>query len=366
MFAGPANVVVAAVLKDKTQNTIHEIPLRPLRITDVISSDRPQLMTVTSGPLADTVETTCAFRGGELKRVVRFYKDSPRIDFVTETNDVPAVAMITAEFPLASNIMEARRGIPYGFSHGAWAEPNPALPGLAKGINPAIRWSHYTLADGGGVGFLDRGVTGRELDGNTVIVHLLNANDFYIVGPAEWISGKGKQRFEYGLVAHESLWEKAAIPRLAWDYNATPIAVPGVKQRSATPFLETSGNVVVEAFRRAGDEIEIRLAEMNGTAGRASVKVNLPHSTVAITDMLGGNPQPLKVSDGSYVFNIRSQQIVTLRLKTAEAVAPIRCLTSFDSVVPEAKRKATRGFRHPELKGHPPRSGVPEWVALDK
>lgn len=366
MLAGPANVVVAAVLKDKKQDTIHEIPLRPLRVTDVISSDRPQTMAVTSGPLATTVETSCPFRGGELKRVVRFYKDSPRIDFVTETNDVPAVAMVTAEFPLASNITEARRGIPYGFSHGAWARPNPALPGIAKGINPAIRWSHYTLEAGGGVAFLDRGVTGRELDGNTVIVHLLNANDFYIVGPAEWISGKGKQRFQYALVAHESAWEKAAIPRLAWDYNATLVAVPGVGQSAATPFLETSDNVVVEAFRRAGDEIEIRLAEMNGIAGRASVKVNLPHGAAAITDMLGGQPKPLTASGGSYVFDVRPQQIVTLRLKTAQAVADIKCLTSFDSVVPEAKRKATHGFRHPELKGHPPRTGVPEWVALDK
>jgi hypothetical protein len=122
----------------------------------------------------------------------------------------------------------------------------------------------------------------------------------------------------------------------------------------------------VEAFRRAGDEIEIRLAEMYGAAGRAWVKVNLPHSGAATTDLAGGRRQALKGAGGRYAFDVRPQQIVTLRLKTAAAVEPIRCLTSFTAVVPEAKRKATSGFRHPELKGHPPRTGVPEWIALDK
>ena len=55
------------------------------------------------------------------------------------------------EFPLAEGIDEMRRGIPYGFSHGAWEKPNPALSGFADGIAAAIRWSHYQLAGGGGV-----------------------------------------------------------------------------------------------------------------------------------------------------------------------------------------------------------------------
>ena len=159
---------------------------------------------------------------------------------------------------------------------------------------------------------------------------------------------------------------EARIPQLAWDYNARPGVIRGVAEGAAGSFLETSNNVIVEAFRRAGDEIEIRLVEMNGQAGRAFVKVNLPHRGAATTDMLGGHPKPLKASGGLYAFDVLPQQIVTLRLKAANAVEPIKCLTSFTQVVPESKRKATSGFRHPQLKGHPPRSGVPEWVALDK
>ena len=103
----------------------------------------------------------------------------PRIDFETELNDIPDRTVVVAEFPLAEAITEVRRGIPYGFSHGAWrvaqaSSPagassvltanaktsgrgrpensqarTPALSGWTKGIVPAVRWSHYSLAGGG-------------------------------------------------------------------------------------------------------------------------------------------------------------------------------------------------------------------------
>ena len=377
MLGGPANVVIAAGLEPggKQKETQHEIPPRAKRVTLLTSSNSRQTMRVTTGPLATTVTTTCPFRGGDLQRVIRFYADSPRIDFVTTTNDVPEVTMVTAEFPLAEDVLEVRRGIPYGFSLGAWAKPNVALHGIVKGINPAIRWSHCTLANGGGVALLDRGVPGREMDGKTIIVHLLNANDTYLYGPAEWISGKGKHSFEYALIAHESPWAEARIPQLAWDYNAAPVVIRGVQKAPAVSFLETSNNVIVEAFRRAGDEIEIRMVEAQGVAGRASISVQLPHKEAALTDILGGKRTPLTASAGSYRFDIRPQQIVTLRLKTATTVPSIQCLTTFDSVVPEAKRAYTRGFKHPEWKGHPNKAGsvdgsvgpgVPEWAPYDK
>ena len=42
-------------------------------------------------------------------------------------------------------------------------------------------------------------------------------------------------------------------------------------------FVETIDNVIVEALRREGGEIELRLAECQGLAGTARVKLNLPH-----------------------------------------------------------------------------------------
>jgi hypothetical protein len=44
-----------------------------------------------------------------------------------------------------------------------------------------------------------------------------------------------------------------------------------------------------------------------------------------------------------------------MRLSTAQAVASVEALRSFDSLVPPAKRDFMRNARNPKLIGHPPR-----------
>ena len=70
------------------------------------SSDKPSKIMVSSAPLATIVETVSPFRGGDLRRVIRFHKQSPRIDFVTQTKDLPHGTIVTALFPLAVDVTE--------------------------------------------------------------------------------------------------------------------------------------------------------------------------------------------------------------------------------------------------------------------
>jgi hypothetical protein len=204
----------------------HEIPVHSKRTRVASSSDQEPVLTVRTGPLAIILEMKSPFRGGELRRVVRFYKTSPRIDFVTETNDLPDGTIVTAEFPLAEDVTELRRAIPYGFSQTAWSTLKPEQRGNNNGIVPVIRWSHYLLAGGGGVALLDRGVPGRELVDRVAIIYLHNACGHYFWDKnTDWMSGNGKQSYHYALVAHETNWNEARIPQLAWDYNAPPLVV---------------------------------------------------------------------------------------------------------------------------------------------
>jgi alpha-mannosidase len=317
---------------------------------------------------------TSPFRGGELRRVMRFYQNSPRIDFVVETNDLPDGTIVTAEFPLGGQVLKLRRGIPYGFAQSKWSQLPPERRGNNNGILPVIRWSHYTLEDGLGVGLLDRGVPGRELVDHTAIILLHNTVDYF--GPdtmTGWMSGQGKQRYEYALIAHQTPWEQARIPQHAWEYNAPPLMAAGVELRDGKSYVETSENVIVEALRRTGNEIEIRLVECNGVGGRAMVKVNLPHQGAALTNLLGHTPIPLEPANSArtqgaeYHFDIRPQQIVTLRLKTREAVAPVEALTTFAPLIPEYKRHYTLSYHHPELVGCPKfkRIPTPVWKAIE-
>ena len=171
----------------------------------------------------------------------RFYHQSPRIDFVTETTDLPDGTVVSVEFPLADTIQEVHRGIPFGFLVGDATETDPRTIAMVSGIVPAIRYSDYALKGGGGVALLDRGVPGRELVDNTPLLLLHNVCDAYALTwkihdrefkqPSAWISGRGTQTYEYALLPHSEDWEAAHVPQSAWEYNTPVIARSGSGRR---------------------------------------------------------------------------------------------------------------------------------------
>lgn len=357
MLGGPANVIVAEKPLIQNGEPGDHIVDRQDRKTMATSSQYKPTIAVTSGPLATTVQLTSEFYGGgRLVRLMRFYNDYPRIDFQTELNDIPDRTVVVAEFPLAGEVREFRRGIPYGFSHAAWSVPNSQLQGWSKGILPAVRWSHYSLEQGGGLAILDRGVTGREITGRTPIIFLLNATDTYYGYANAWLSGKGRHVLEYALVAHETAWEEARIPQLAWEYNCPPFVYNDqAPEKGISSIVTTSDNIIVEAIRREGDEIEVRMAEALGRHGEARLRLHLPHQAARITTLAGKTVEALRPA-ADYRFPVRPQQIVTMRFKTAKAVAAVTPLTDWNPLVAEHKRAALNTFI--DKKGHPPRGDV--------
>jgi alpha-mannosidase len=344
LLGGPANVLVAEQHKgggDPGDFT----DARPKRPRLAGSSDFKATVTASAGPLAITVEAGGEFHGGGAsKRVMRFLKDSPRIEFETELNDIPNLTVVVAEFPLARVPSEIRRGVPFGFSRD---------DGTISGIVPAVRWSDYRVPGWGGVALLDRGLSGREINTNTPIIYLLNATDKYYGYPNAWLSGQGRHRLEYALVADDGDWATARVPQRAWEYNSPVTVATDCRVPKTQSFLQTSDNVIVEALRREGPDIEVRLLEVLGQAGPGRVTVRLPHRGAALTDLTGGRAQPL-AGGPTYTFPVRAQQIVTLRLRTATPVGEIQPLLEWDDLVPEAKRPALREYL-PDKKGHPPR-----------
>jgi hypothetical protein len=353
MLGGPANVLVAERPKKPQGNPGDHTPARDGRERLATSSEFKPTITAYRGPLATIVEVVGKFHGGgPCARVMVFHNDCPRIDFLTKLIDIGDRTVVVAEFPLAEDITEVRRGIPYGLSHGAWSKPNSDLHGWTKGITPAVRWSHYTVAGGGGVAILDSGLTGRELTGRTPIIFLLNATEKYQGYPNSWLSGEGEHVLLYALVAHESAWRDARIPQMAWEFNSGAGYVPWNKDRTTASYLQTSDNVIVEALRREGPDIELRMYECFGYAGTAEVTLNLPHLDARLTDLVGGNAKPLPPGP-TYKFPIRPQQIVTMRFRAPSAVPDVKPLTRWDDLVPEEKREALN--TRIDAKGHPPR-----------
>jgi alpha-mannosidase len=357
LLAAPANVIVAERPTAKMASDPGDMmPTRSQRTRLATSSDQPSAIQVKQGPLAITVEVTGAFYGGgTLRRVARFYNDHPRIDFETELNDVPNFTVVVSEFPLADDILEVRRAIPYGFSHGAWSKPNANPHGWTKGIVPAVRWIDFSLSNGGGFAILDRGLSGRELNDRTPIIFLLNAEDKYAGYENAWLSGKGRHVLEYSIVPRDGDWKDACIPQMAWEYNRAPVVIGSPTSSASQSFLETSENVIVEGFRRESDHIEIRLVECLGLPGTAKVKLDLPHRNAMLTDLTGRKLSTLAESS-PYSFPVRPQQIVTLHFATASALPEAEPVKSWDAFVPKQKLPALHAY-DPNLIGHPPFGG---------
>jgi alpha-mannosidase len=351
IFGGKANVLVAERPRKQSGDPGDHMLFRDER-ERLASMDSPARVAATRGPIALTVTSEGTFYGeGACRRTVRFYHDSPRIDFETTLNDIPDRTVVVAEFPLAVDVTEVRRGIPYGFTHGAWPEPTEQLPGWNKGIAPAVRWSHYTLRDGGGFAIFDRGLSGRELTGRTPVIFLLNATDKYYGYPNSWLSGAGSHLLEYAIMAHESEWREARVPQAAWEYNSPPYAIRGAAAAERS-FLQSSDNVIVEAIRRDGEFLEVRLAECFGHAGTAHLVIDLPHKSAFLSNLAGSAETALQ-GGPRYEFPVRAQQIVTLRFRTAASVTTPKPLLEWDPLVPAAKRAALH--KYSSEKGHPPR-----------
>lgn len=334
MLGGPANVLVLEKRTGRGDPGDFCDP-RPNRPRLGSSSEHKPVITVTESGLAVTVEARSDFHAA--RRVIRFNKTNPRIDFTTGVKDLPDLSVLVAEFPLAATPAEIRRGIPFGFSRD---------DNHVGGIVPAVRYSDYSTPGKGGVALLDRGLSGREINGNVPVIYLCNATDKYYGYDNSWLSGKGEHQFEYALLAHDADWTAARIPQQAWDYNRPRL--PGVES-----FLKTSDNVIVEAMRRDGADIELRLVECLGVAGNAEVALHLPHASAAMTDLVGGHARKL-AGGPSYKFAVQPQQIVTVRFRTAKPVARIEPLADWAPLVPENKRLALREYLK-DIKGHPPR-----------
>lgn len=356
VLRGPANVVVAEKVKRQEGDPGDFIVARNDRKSVGTSSDAPSKITVTRGPLSTTVTAESEFYGGKTcRRVMRFYENSPRIDCETDLEDIPDKTVVVVEFPLAGELETAIRGIPYGFTEADLKNPGEIPPWLPN-IVPAIQWSDSMTATAG-LAILDRGLTGRELHSSTPILYLMNATDYYYAYPNAWLSGAGKHHFEYAMLPHAKHAADCGLARLAWEYNMLPVAGAAKEDVKSESFVETSDRLILEAMRRDGTDLELRLADWTGRPeGKATVTVHLPHRDAAVTDMNGANPQPLG-GGPTYEITARPQQIVTLRFKTDAPVPAIEPRTKWDDLVPEQKRPALNRFIN--RKGHPPRGDAP-------
>ncbi|MCX7605408.1 MAG: hypothetical protein N2036_15140 [Bryobacteraceae bacterium] len=312
---------------------------------------------------ATVVASRAECRDHSVERRIWFYRNFPRIDFEIVLELRRSDALATADFPFAGRVERRTRGIPFGFSEGPadekWLEPAPYflaraaehhLFGYSAAVMPALGWSDYRLAGGGGLALLDEGLPMHEFAEDRLTLGLVNAVSQYRGLPNEELRGLGTHRFRFALLPHEGDWRDAEAPRRAREFSSPPVLAG--RGAPLAEIVRTSDNLMLEAVRRDGRDLEVRLTEWRGEPGMAWVECLAPHRAARRANLLGEEPQPLGRRQ-RYRFAVMPQEIVTLRFELAAAVEHVPALRTWEPLVPEAKRAGLK-MRIRE-KGHPPR-----------
>lgn len=315
------------------------------------------------GPFAVVAGATEECPEFRMEKRIWFYRDFPRIDFDISLELRRSNVLAAIVFPFAGRVDRRTRGIPFGFSEGPpgedWLEPQPyflsraaehGLFGYSSAVLPALGWSDYRLAAGGGLTLVEDGLPMHEFSPDRLTLGLVNAVSQYRGLPNDGLSAARRHRFRFGLIPHEGDWRAAGSPKRAREFSAPPLLFES--GGALPPLVRTSDNLILEALRRDGADLEARLVEWRGEPGLAWVEVLVPHRDARRTNFLGEQAQPLPRAR-RYRFAVMPQEAVTLRFALGSRVEAPPPLRSWAPLVPEAKRDALR-LRLRE-KGHPPR-----------
>jgi alpha-mannosidase len=261
-----------------------------------------------------------AFDGGFFATRVRLYAGIPRID--VHTTLVNQKERVRYRMALPTTLAEgtATREIPFG----AIDQP--------RGEFPAQNWMDY--GDGAkGIAVLNRGLPGNNVHDGVVLLSLLKCTSI-AEGYGE-VGGFSKSTktsdgyelgvthaFDYALAPHAGDWRQAAVYRRGLEFNHPLIAVKtaahaGPLEPRASLFTVSAPNVVVSAVKTGADGTVVRVYEAEGRPARGvRLTSAVPVRSVAETDLIEKNPQPLSVDGQAVTFDLGAFEIKTFVLGT--------------------------------------------------
>jgi alpha-mannosidase len=243
-----------------------------------------------------------------------------RIDLRTELSNNDKFVRYRLLFP--TSIANGRRfdEIPFG-----------AMERPLEQEYPAQYWMDYS--DGSkGVALLNRGLPGNNVAGGTLMLSLLRSariTAYPSIGGFEpGVSSDlglelGVERtFDYALVPHAGDWRDAAVYKAGWEFNHPLLARKASAHGGGLPrrwgLLEISPpNVVASALLPGRDgSVMLRVYEASGRpANGVEVKVHVPLSSAAETNLLGDEIRPLPAAHDTMHLDLRPYEIKTLKLK---------------------------------------------------
>ncbi|MDQ4070479.1 MAG: alpha-mannosidase, partial [Actinomycetota bacterium] len=237
-----------------------------------------------------------------------------RLDFVTEVDWHERHRFLKVAFPVAVHADLATYEIQFGHvrhpahENTSWDEARYEIC--------AHRWADLS-EDGYGVALLNDSKYGYDVRGNILRLSLLRAPT-----APDPECDQGRHRFTYALLPHAGDPFRGGVLEAASALNVPLAVVPAPSRPGALPPSQSFVSVddpgfVVVAVKRADDgsgDLVLRGYETYGGSRRVRVRVALPFTTAARTDLLERPRYAVAVEGGEIPLSLRPFELVTLRL----------------------------------------------------
>ncbi|MHC4944156.1 MAG: alpha-mannosidase [Planctomycetota bacterium] len=268
------------------------------------------------GPVVGAFRITrAAPEGGKVVQEIRLYRDSPRIDFITEVDVKYRESLVKAVFPLNSDAEFVKTEIAYG------THDRPAIPKTDFEKAQWEVWTHKWLdvsGTGGGVTFLNSAKYGFDVKGGRIGLTLVKGG--IMPDPNTDLF---THRIDYALFPHAGGFEEAHAWKRGYEYNFPVYGMLEEEHDGDLPHSRSFGrvepeNVCWEVLKPAeeGEAMVVRVYEVEGRdVERASLQLPFAVKSAEEVDFLELEVlTPVEVEGDRILFSLGHNEIKAIRV----------------------------------------------------
>lgn len=274
-----------------------------------------QMRVIERGPIRATIEIERRFLSSRITQCISLWRDTRRIDFVTEIDWHEHQLLLKAAFPVAINATRATYEIQFG-SIERPTHRNTSWD-MARFEVCAHRWAD--LSEGGyGVSLLNDSKYGYDIHDNVMRLTLLKS----AISP-DPAADQGLHRFTYSLLPHQGDWRTAQTVRRAYELNVPALIAPSylsgqLDKPLTSSFLSTDcPHIVIDTVKPAedGHGLIVRLYEAHNQRGSGTLTFTTPLLSAQECNPLEEPLGEVDYRERTLFFQVRPFEIKTFRVQ---------------------------------------------------
>jgi alpha-mannosidase len=278
-----------------------------------------QIKITENGPLRATIRVEMKTENGSsLLQNIRFYHQTPCIDFQTQVKWHEKQTLLKVTFPLNMKTSNSTYEIQFGAIKRS-SKPHTDDE-KAKFEVPAQQWADMSDAKYG-VSLLNDCKYGYDARGNILRLTLLRSPHYPqsvdMSRSSENLIDQGEHAFCYTLYPHNGDWMKGHTVQHARELNNPVMVLPNILVDEIPSLLELSkNNIIIDSVKKAeeSDAIIVRMHEAHGMAADASILFGVNTAGVVECDLLENDDKPYKVTKSKLAVKFKPFEIRTLKI----------------------------------------------------